>query len=761
MEILCFDASGSTGFTYSDFENQYWNTIEDLSKSNQFDALLSWSNDCRRVSNVLESRASGGTNPTSFIDYILREFNKDFIEEKFGSDAGLVLQVTTDGQINDYQIKDCADYLRKPNFPRLKKITIHYIGPESSMNFGLNAIFGSVADLSFTINDIHAAKPVPSAEELENYEDIFSSEFLSFLCSRVTDLKSSNFEAFDRLRRTLIARLDKQHSNLNKPISPKEYFDQKDAAGLENAIKEKLFATDHTEFQNWKNKILSCFDKVSNISLADCRARGDLNSTVLTEPDVVDDYESEDVLVEDSITFVNINEGKVCILLKFDQPALFEPDSKYVRNPLLVFQDEDIRSKLIKRFELHPLSISTVKQLVKGNTIVSPFTRDICRAFILGPANTNEINFNSAALISLFKSEKQDKIYGDKALWQLVILYLLKTHIDSTVKRNESVTWPRDELLPLVNVILREFILNEKLLYHLTLHIKIQLPVARVPLYVTLWYIIAVAPNFCANNSRNILRYPGASILLNLFEDANLTDVIPLDEESRIKLHFRMKLWKLWSDILGRKNDIDLELTFRAAYQNYCIVQNKIVLLSGARPDELPPPEIVSGIPAAIVQNMWTSLSHQSKRTDAINENVDSLKPPKIIFAPHHDDGESEEVYHMRIDPNTLRCTEICPVTGKPSMECAGPFDFRSESYARIFSLFCERYERYPESSDELVILHNRKRAIHNVSSAFIVNYMKHVFEIYQPIAKSMTCEEFNAKYKQYGDLVSKERYKK
>ncbi|KAL6957798.1 hypothetical protein U1Q18_048669 [Sarracenia purpurea var. burkii] len=744
MEILCFDASGSTASS-----TIYWDAIENLAKSNKFDALLSWSSSCIRVNNVLDDRAFWGTSPRTFMDFILREFNKDYISKNFGEDAQLSLHVTTDGQIDDSDVRYCADVLVKPNFPSLKKVVVHYIGHESYMNFGLNAVFGSVSDLSFTINDINAHKKVPSVEDLENYDDIFAPEFLSYLCSRVTDLKKSNFEAFDRLRKKLIAKLEKKQNECNKPIFPREYYDKDDAAGLENVIKERLFRSDHSEYQNKKNKILGCFDKITDITLADIRGRGDLSNTVLTQPDTVTNYElSEEMVIEDSITFSNIDEGKICILVKFDQPALFNCDSKFIKNPLSIFHDETTSSKIIKRFELHPLSISTVKQLIQGKNITSPFTRDVCRAFILGPSNMNEINFNSAALASLFESEQRDKIYGDKLLWQLVILYLIKTHVDSTVKKDESVAWPRDELHPLVNAILKEYIFNEKLLYNLTLHIKIALPVKRVPLFVALWYILRVAPFFATNSSRNVLRYPGASILLNLFEDSKLQDKIPLDDETIEKLHFKVKLWGLWSEMLARRNDLELRLTTRSDYQNYCVVLGKIVLLSGPRPSELPAPDIVSGIPPSIVENMWNSLSSDSARFDQINEDGTSLKNPEpIIFLNRM--VESDEVYHMEIDPITLRCTEICPVTKKPSLECAGEFDVKSESYARIFSLFCDEYKRYPENSDELVLLHNRKRAVNYVSSKYIANYMKHVFKIYQPLAKTMSCEEFVEKYNQ------------
>ncbi|KAL6957796.1 hypothetical protein U1Q18_048667 [Sarracenia purpurea var. burkii] len=397
------------------------------------------------------------------------------------------------------------------------------------------------------------------------------------------------------------------------------------------------------------------------------------------------------------------------------------------------------------------MSISTVKQLIQGKDITSPFTRDICRAFILGPSNMNEINFNSAALASFFKSEKRNKIYGNKLLWQLVVLYLIKTHIDSTVKKDESVAWPRDELHPLVNAILKEYILNEKLLYHLTLHIKIALPVDRVPLFVALWYILRVAPFFATNSSRNVLRYPGASILLDLFEDSKLQDKIPLDDKTSKRLHFRVQLWRLWNEILARKKDRELKLTTRASYQNYCVVLGKTVLLSGPRPAELPAPDIVSGIPPSIVENLWNSLTPKSARFDLLNEDGKSLKNPEPIILPN-DTADFDEVYHMQIDPNTLRPTEICPVTNKPSIECAGTFDIKSESYARIFSLYCAKYKRYPENSDQLILLHNRRRAVDYVSSRYIVNYMKHVFEIYQPLAKTMSCEEFVEKYNEYGN---------
>lgn len=759
MEILCFDTSGSTMG-----QSQYWDSVETLEKTTKFDALLSWSSTCKCVKTNSESRDYGGTSPSSFMDYILREFNKDYISKKFGKDAELNLHVTTDGQIRESDIQHCADYLRKPKFPRLKKVVVHYIGHEGSMNFGLNAIFGSVAELSFSINDINASKKVPSVKDLEEYDDIFTPEFISFLCSRVTDLKTTNFEAFDRLRKKLIAKLEKKHKETDesKPISAKEYFNKGDGSGLEKAIKEKLFGAPHTEFQQWKNKILSCFDKCAAIKIADTRGKTKFKSNVLTKANVVKGYTFDDreIVVEDSITFENIDEGKICLLLKFNQPALFKCDSKFAKNPMLIFHDEEVRSQMIKRFELQPLSINSVKQLVQGSDIVSPFTRDLCKAFILGPSNMNEIDFNSQALASFFESEKRNKIYGNKKLWQLVVLYLIKTHIDSTVKKDESVAWPRDELHPLVNAVLKEYVLNDNLLYHLTLHVRIALPVDRVPLYVALWYIILVAPMYAPNSTRNLLRYPGATILLDLYKDANLQDKIPLDDTISKRLNFRIKLWKLWNRMLGHKKDKELDLIIRANYQNYCIVLDKIVLLSGRRPAELPAPDLVSGIPPSVVKNMWDSLTPKSTRFAKINQDGNALKgirPRWVILKS--DKAECQEVYHMKIDPNTLRPYVTCPVTNKPASECAGKFDVKSESYARVFSLYCAKYKKYPKDADQLILLHNRKRAKDNVSSVHIHKYMKHVFEIYQPIAESMSCAEFVEKYNKLGkdDDKSKE----
>ncbi|XP_065210239.1 uncharacterized protein LOC135838502 [Planococcus citri] len=748
MELLCFDSSGSTsGCT------KYWNTVEKLVKSNKFDALLSWNSYCTRVSNSLGKRGSGGTEPSTFLDYIINNFNKDHIEQKFGKDAKLTLQVTTDGGIGDSDIAHCAEYLSKPNFPSLKTVTIHYIGYEGAMNFGLNAIFGSVAELSFSINDTSVTKKVPSVAELENYDDIFTPEFVSFLCSRVTDLKTSDFDAFDRLRKTLQAKLDTKYKQLDesKPINPKEYFDKGDAKGLEKAIKAKMFTVENTEFQSWKNKILSCFDKCASITISDTRAKANLKSTVLKKPKVVAGYKFDDetIVVEDSITFENIDEGKICVLVKFNQPALFKPDSNFVKNPFLVFQNENIRTQMIKRFELHPMSINTVKELTKGSVTESPFTRDECRAFILGPANMNEIDFNSQALASFFESEKRNTIYGNKVIWQLVVLYLLKKHIDSTVQKDESVTWPRDELHPLINAILKEYILNETLRYHLTLHVRIALPVDRVPLYVALWYIILVSSMYAPNSTRNLLRYPYGTVLLDLFNDANLQDKIPIDDVIRKRLYFRIKLWKLWNTMLGHKKDLELDRTIRAGYQNYCIVQDKIVLLSGHKPTELPAPDLVSGIPPSVVKVMWDSLTPKSTRFQKINQDGNNLPRPKWVILKN-DTTESREVFHMQIDPDTLRPFAKCPVSNKPIAKCVGKFDIKSESYARIFSLYCAKYKKYPENSDQLVLLHNRKRAKNNVSSVFIEKYMKHVFDIYQPIVGTMSCAEFVKKYNSY-----------
>ncbi|KAL6957799.1 hypothetical protein U1Q18_048670 [Sarracenia purpurea var. burkii] len=567
--------------------------------------------------------------------------------------------------------------LRKPKFPRLKKVVVHYIGHEGSMNFGLNAIFGSVAELSFSINDINASKKVPSVKDLEEYDDIFTPEFISFLCSRVTDLKTTNFEAFDRLRKKLIAKLEKKHKETDesKPISAKEYFNKGDGSGLEKAIKEKLFGAPHTEFQQWKNKILSCFDKCAAIKIADTRGKTKFKSNVLTKANVVKGYTFDDreIVVEDSITFENIDEGKICLLLKFNQPALFKCDSKFAKNPMLIFHDEEVRSQMIKRFELQPLSINSVKQLVQGSDIVSPFTRDLCKAFILGPSNMNEIDFQfpSFGVVSS----------------KLVDLYLIKTHIDSTVKKDESVAWPRDELHPLVNAVLKEYVLNDNLLYHLTLHVRIALPVDRVPLYVALWYIILVAPMYAPNSTRNLLRYPGATILLDLYKDANLQDKIPLDDTISKRLNFRIKLWKLWNRMLGHKKDKELDLIIRANYQNYCIVLDKIVLLSGRRPAELPAPDLVSGIPPSVFKNMWNSLTPKSTRFAKIN----SRRKRSEGNSPQVGDFEERQSrmprsIPMKIDPNTLRPYVTCPVTNKPASECAGKYSMSSPNRTPGFS---------------------------------------------------------------------------
>ncbi|KAL6990353.1 hypothetical protein U1Q18_048608 [Sarracenia purpurea var. burkii] len=687
--------------------------------------VLLWGTECRRFDKIRKCNC-GGTAPDTFLEYISDNFNRS---------SKLELHVTTDGEIEDLEILNCATYVNQPNFPRLDRVTIHYIGTESEMNFGLNAIFGSVSDLSFTINDIKNLKTVPSPRQLETYDDIFTEDFLAFLCTRVTVLKRDNFNEFNRLRKHLIAKIEQKKNETNKPIQPLEYFEK---------------ATPPI----WKNKILKCFDTCSDIKISDIRARANLQNNVLTEPNVVAGYElTEDIVVEDCISFENIDEGKVCVLVKFDEQPLFKSDSKYVKNPLLIFQDESVRTKVIKRFEFQPFSISSVKQLTEqpdaGNNIRSPFTRDICRAFILGPSNMNEVNFNSHALTSFFKSEQRDKIYGNKLLWNLVVLYLIKTHIDSSIERDESVAWARDELHPLVNSILKEFVMNDKLLYLLTLHVKINLPVERVPLYLALWYIVCVVPFNSPNTTRNILRYPGASILLKLYDDVHLEDAtgkILLSYCQKTKLHVKIKMWRLYNEMLARRKDKELILTTRAAYQNYCMVENKVVLLSGARPHTLKAPDLVSDIPPAIVKDMWKSIKPRSSRFDKINENEERMQIPKPVEL-RHDKNEWQAVYHIEIDPETLRPTEICPVTKRPSIECAGRFDVKSESYARIFSLYCAKYKKYPQNPDQLVLLHNRRRAIGNVSSKYIANYMKHVFEIYQPFTENISCNDFVEKY--------------
>ena len=178
------------------------------------------------------------------------------------------------------------------------------------------------------------------------------------------------------------------------------------------------------------------------------------------------------------------------------------------------------------------------------------------------------------------------------------------------------------------------------------------------------------------------------------------------------------------------------------------VIEDKIVLLSG--PLQGSPPALVAGFRPALVSHLFGKLTPKSSWYDDLclkgDDGSEGLCEPRPVELndPSDQSEPNEFVFHIDIDLNTCRPSEICPVSKRPAKKCPPyEYDVRSESYAKVFNLYCSEKRKYPQNSSQLVLIHNRRRAKNNVSPRHIEKYMDHIFEIHGPMMKKYSCEEY------------------
>lgn len=210
-----------------------------------------------------------------------------------------------------------------------------------------------------------------------------------------------------------------------------------------------------------------------------------------------------------------------------------------------------------------------------------------------------------------------------------------------------------------------------------------------------------------------------------------------------------MHLWEPWwifSD--DRKLGIFKILTNHFDYKVYSNVTEskyQIVLFQGER-DKIPLQKLRFDATLDNVLNVYkifmekAGLNHYEVLTQA-------EKGDKNIS--HFIQKESGTLLsHVKINIATGHPFVTCGTSQKHWRKCAGLYDITKQSYIRLFKRYCERYGKYPATSDHLKVflnefIYKRQNNIPEIFLPCMETDMDKVYEIFQEVMGRYSCEEY------------------
>ncbi|GFQ75351.1 uncharacterized protein TNCT_455451 [Trichonephila clavata] len=671
--ILCIDTSGST---YTNFK--YYQSVNRLISQHEEKTIISWNSSASFVDSKYyfdDQSAFGGTN-----------FDKCLELVALIKSENIYLIVTTDGEIWDED--NCRELMEKTSLlKRIKFVELYFLGDEDRMNLKIITVFEGIPQRLFINNE-----NVASVKATFNFEDINLQDLPSL---KATIISKSKYLKPKKLYIILREWESKAINEITKKSTEffkeplKKFYDLKNCKDC-----AKLIKTEYNRFIEEKKKVQSNIQSVLNMlqkknvySLQNIKAINPDTEITPTE------YSDEEEGIECDIMLDKCH--NLCMLIKqLKEPILNENElKKFADYPFRILQHSDLIDKIIKTVEHFKVDYKSFEKLQKP--LKSPFTRDFLKGVFIFHDNQNDVKkllaHNSRSISILFGNE--NKLPGSHAVWNIVFLYIMAKYHPLWKQYNKLIF---DEIKYLA----------ENTYTYISLSSKIN-PNIKTKLCIALWYCVNVSPIAFPNSSKNILRVIGKD-LYTFYADIYNTPDIDLTT---------LNIWSIWKYFVQNNNNkcINLDLEVIAQYQNYKIINEKIVFFKVENPalyDEivLPP----------------------------MKEDVCTFE---IVFVKEVD---LDEFAHISINLKTCHPYVICPITKKHWKECAISYNVGSESYIRLFRRYCIAYEKYPSSANDLILFHFEKNLLHNKLMIYpFNNFAVSVLNVFENVMKTYKCTEF------------------
>ncbi|KAF2880325.1 hypothetical protein ILUMI_25838 [Ignelater luminosus] len=524
--------------------------------------------------------------------------------------------------------------------------------------------------------------------------------------------------------------------------SIKEFYEKNDINACVEFVKN-YDNTDKKTFQQAMSKILDIFKKQDDYSLSHLSNTNVCKKQKIKAKDL--NYDDGEIGDEDFICDILLTKCSFpCLLVKLiEDPESANQDKfsiipdklskKIAEHPFLILNHDDIIQKIVKRVEHQMIDLYTYNVLEDKSN--SPFTRQRLKGvFIFHNDETGyDLIFKNNNRTLSFIFGKDNKLPGNKVIWNVLFLYILIKH---------HVIW-KD----------RESKLKEEILYicknvtSLVTLTPLLNPTISENFEVCLWYIFNVAPKAFENTSSNVLRYvEGSENFLEFYSY--------ISGQNLENVKNKLKIWNLWKYYARNRVNKNLKLEVLSQIQNHEVINGSTVLLSGktkCNSEQNSKCECkrfdVEPDVAIRLFNIFKNKSNP-KLYDYVNfkiiENTDENQVEAREVA---DNANENNVKHVSICTTTCKPTVTCPVTGKHWKECSGKYDINTESYVRLFKRFCLAKKTYPTNENDLLVFYSNRINFNNdnviICPLNIKTCLKIVLDKYSEVIKEYPVEKY------------------
>lgn len=674
-------------------------------------------------------RGSQGTKPECFFRVL-------------PSRTPIELHIVTDGQMYDYSVKQCR-FIVKSKDIQVSQVHLYYIGRENDMNLKFTDVFEGIPQ-SIHINEEYIGSVAPEIDfNTIHYIDIMKDDSFKATILKLVNSDKTDKATLKRKINSLTTRILQEHFTKEK-LTISSFYAQRDVEGCIKYVKTHSYYTSKVDFQKKMSDILTLFDNKTNTYSLKCFTETPKITLTCQSDDETNDKAKEDTDNDKAMDTTESKENPLdCAYLTCD--ILFEkcqlacipvkqckddvwPDKKTLQNPFKLLESDFLIERIVHLVEPFVMDYKKCYQTLKKHTpgsdipgevdISSPFTRDPLQGvYILHNDHIDVqamIKHNNYVLSTFF----QNTLPGKPVLWHMIFLYIV------AMKR-----------FPDKKQILFEEIrfLGQHDTYFITLSPFLNPPIVD-PLNCCFWYIAHVCPKAFPNSKKNVLRNDFVSgVFLEFYRNVY--------EENYI-YPTKMPVWQLWNTLFYDKMSIFSILSHYYQHeeiQNVTSVFNTILYRNMKQPPETPPKpfHFLSQLSLKTVLDIYKMrLENQN-----LNANLEVIKEQNVSLYDENDDKEEDLLSHVKINPKTCRPYITCPITQKYWRDCIGKYNQKTHSYVRLFNRYCQKYDKYPQSGDDLLCflneyIYQHKGQIPEVFPIAVKRQMNQVMDIFKEVMK-------------------------
>jgi hypothetical protein len=225
------------------------------------------------------------------------------------------------------------------------------------------------------------------------------------------------------------------------------------------------------------------------------------------------------------------------------------------------------------------------------------------------------------------------------------------------------------------------------------------------------------------------------------------------------KIYEKIDIYSTFSWMMkeAHENKKQFKNKIRSQYQNYTIVDSKIIPLDGPVVNKYELPSFTKSLTLKQILGMYNLVDTQTKAIEIDLEDIDDIEVYREVPIPEPVYNYCYRTYEyvaIEINPNTCRPYEIDRKTGNDweiqAVKTFGPLN-KQIHLNNYFGLYVSQYFEYPKKEQFIDYLYNqeknKKENSKDTLPAFINEYIDDLFIDYKFIMENITPLQFELKW--------------